>query len=352
MAQQNHASKKSAWYRAGRMLRSEALERREVLSAAGWGGVLAAPQDGANGAGAGDCDTVQVAGQGGAAAQQQMRMRPATRSALFGGYQESTPQQKSQQGAGQGSAALLGGDLDSQETADLLHMRQEEKLALDVYRTLGEQHQVAIFDNIANAEQQHLDAMGSLIDKYGLDDPIEGYTMGQFQDPTLQGLYDTLIAQGAESLAQAYQVGITIEELDIVDLQQAITTTDNADLTQAYGNLLAGSENHLAAFTAASEGRNTIGVSCTGSGAGAEGSQSSGQATQSGDRQQTRRQDQLRVDPQQCDQQDSEQQQLQDRDRAFEELGTQQGDPLRTQTQDRVKDLSSDLQQERLRGRR
>jgi len=41
---------------------------------------------------------------------------------------------------------------------------------------------------------------------------------------------------------------VIIEEMDIEDLQAAIEATDEPPLDKAYGNLLAGSYNHLAAF--------------------------------------------------------------------------------------------------------
>jgi hypothetical protein len=140
------------------------------------------------------------------------------------------------------------GEVDDQEIADLLHMREEEKLARDVYITLGEQWDFPVFTNISKSEQQHMDAVGALLDRYGIEDPVGDNPVGVFTDPELQALYNQLVAQGSQSLAEALKVGATIEDVDIYDLQKAVADTDNADIQQVYKSLLAGSENHMRAF--------------------------------------------------------------------------------------------------------
>ena len=135
------------------------------------------------------------------------------------------------------------------EAAGLTYMREEEKLAHDVYVTLFNQWQLPIFQNIANSEQTHTDAVLTLLQRYGLPDPAAGNGVGVFADATLQSLYDQLVAQGSQSLTAALTVGATIEDLDIVDLQTRITQTNQSDIRQVYTNLLRGSGNHLRAFT-------------------------------------------------------------------------------------------------------
>jgi hypothetical protein len=89
----------------------------------------------------------------------------------------------------------------------------------------------------------------TLLDRYGLADPAAGQTIGVFTNPELQALYNQLIAQGNQSLAAAVQVGVTIEEVDIRDLQTRLAGTTHADIKQVYTNLMNGSYNHLRAFT-------------------------------------------------------------------------------------------------------
>ncbi|UCC53947.1 MAG: DUF2202 domain-containing protein [Anaerolineaceae bacterium] len=145
------------------------------------------------------------------------------------------------------------GDLSVDEIADLLFMREEEKLARDVYLILYDQWQMPVFHNIAASEAAHMEALLVLINQYGLVDPAAGKDLGVFTDPSLQTLYDQLIADGSESLSGALLVGATIEEIDIRDLQGSLAQTANADIVPVYQNLLAGSENHLRAFASSLE---------------------------------------------------------------------------------------------------
>lgn len=134
------------------------------------------------------------------------------------------------------------------EINDLLYMREEEKLAHDVYIALYRQWGLPIFQNIAGSELTHTEAVKALLTAYELDDPAAATGEGEFADVNLQGLYDQLVAEGSESLVAALQVGATIEDLDIVDLQNAVGQTDNPDIIQVYENLMKGSRNHLRSF--------------------------------------------------------------------------------------------------------
>lgn len=138
--------------------------------------------------------------------------------------------------------------LTADEAAGLAFMREEEKLAHDVYVALYKKWGLPVFKNISVAEQTHSDAVKRLLDRYGVEDPASGHTVGVFTDPALQSLYDKLIAQGSLSIADALKVGAAIEEIDILDLQERIAQTDKADIARVYTNLLKGSENHLRAF--------------------------------------------------------------------------------------------------------
>jgi hypothetical protein len=139
--------------------------------------------------------------------------------------------------------------VDEVERDGLLYMREEEKLARDVYLTLSEQWELPIFSQIATSEQRHTDSIANLLEKYEIEDPVINDERGVFVDPNLQDLYHNLVVQGSESLIEALKVGILIEETDIIDIQGHIEHTDNPDIQQVYGNLLDGSANHLEAFT-------------------------------------------------------------------------------------------------------
>jgi hypothetical protein len=143
---------------------------------------------------------------------------------------------------------IAKGDLNDNEKAGIIKMREEEKLARDVYATLGAKWGQNVFLNITSSEQTHMDEVKQLIDRYALTDPITDGTTGVFASPELQNLYNDLVSKGNVSLVEALKVSATVEDLDINDLQDLIATTDNADIKYVYENLKEGSQRHLQSF--------------------------------------------------------------------------------------------------------
>jgi len=137
--------------------------------------------------------------------------------------------------------------LSDAETESLLFMREEEKLARDVYLTFYDLWNDEIFLNISDSEQEHMDAIKQLLDKYDLEDPIIA-GVGLFNNADLQTLFDTLVARGEKSIMDALYVGALIEEVDMRDIQEAIDEASQPDIIAVYENLLKGSRNHLRAF--------------------------------------------------------------------------------------------------------
>ncbi len=138
--------------------------------------------------------------------------------------------------------------LSQTEQTTLIFMREEEKLARDVYLTLYEQWKIPVFSNIAGAEQQHTERVKMLLQNYALPDPVLDDTVGVFDNSTLAALYNQLVEQGRKSAMDALQVGAFIEETDISDLQKAINESTHADIINVYSKLMQGSRNHLRAF--------------------------------------------------------------------------------------------------------
>lgn len=139
-------------------------------------------------------------------------------------------------------------DVDENEKEALVWMREEEKLARDVYLTLYKKWNSNVFINIANSEAQHTEAIRMFLEKYWMPDPVQNYEVGVFTNPDLRNLFESLTAQGEASLLDAFIVGATIEDLDIFDLNEAISETDNDDIKCVYNNLKQGSENHMRSF--------------------------------------------------------------------------------------------------------
>ena len=131
----------------------------------------------------------------------------------------------------------------------MIYMRQEEKLARDVYRTLGETWNLPIFKTIARAESRHMNAVGNLLTRYGIADPVAKDIRGQFADQRFTEMYRTLVASGSKSRADALRVGVRIEELDIADLKDDLKSIRHDDIRVVYQKLLRGSQQHLRAFT-------------------------------------------------------------------------------------------------------
>ena len=128
-------------------------------------------------------------------------------------------------------------------------MRMAEKLARDVYIEFGNVWNHKVFGKIGSSEQIHMDAIKALLVNYDVPDPITDDTPGVFPNSEFQDLYDGYIDQGGESYQEALLVGKTIEEENIIDLENQINFVDNMDILIVYGNLKDGSTRHLAAFS-------------------------------------------------------------------------------------------------------
>ncbi len=139
--------------------------------------------------------------------------------------------------------------LSDTEISGLLLMREEEKLARDVYIYLYDIWGQRIFSNISGSEQTHMDQVALLLEAYELEDPIRNESeYGVFANDVLAGLYRDLTTRGEESLEEALAVGKAIEVLDIDDLEKLMSETDEQAILMVYENLLNGSRNHLNAF--------------------------------------------------------------------------------------------------------
>ena len=147
-------------------------------------------------------------------------------------------------------AALPIETLSVAEQASLAFMREEEKLAHDVYAQMDTRWAAStrVFGNIANSEATHTEAVRQLLLRYSLVDPAATLAAGLFQNSTLQALYTQLATAGAISLIEALKVGAAIEEIDMIDINTALLNIDNQDIRLIYDNLLKGSRNHLRSF--------------------------------------------------------------------------------------------------------
>jgi len=164
--------------------------------------------------------------------------------------------------------------LDKAEQHHLIFMRQEEKLARDVYTSLaGMWPDASIFVNIGEgSEQTHTDVMRDKLEEFNVDDPEPntnilpssiGVFTGELYGSYFTANYQALVNKGSQSELDALYVGAFIEELDmhdIVECPEIIEDTDNGisdcgldytdepSLINAYNSLLDGSRSHLKAY--------------------------------------------------------------------------------------------------------
>jgi hypothetical protein len=161
--------------------------------------------------------------------------------------------------------------LDYSEQTHLVFMREEEKLARDVYSTLGTMYpDSAIFGNIDDSEQRHTTAVKAMIEKYGYEDPSTNDNVGVYTGEDygwyFTEKYSLLVERASISELEALYVGAFIEELDMMDINQCPQVivdadngindvsecgriyTDNADIQRLYSSLLDGSDSHLEGY--------------------------------------------------------------------------------------------------------
>jgi hypothetical protein len=163
------------------------------------------------------------------------------------------------QGKGFGRQSQVANTLlDAKEIQNLVYLREEEKLARDVYRTLFGIWGLPVLDNISESEQVHATQVEDMLHKYRVVDPVVDDATGVFVDQELGVLYDMWVAEGSRSLLKALYVAAAIEEIDMIDLRRAIEQTDNSDIQRLYENLMSGSRNHLRAYVRQIENRGIV----------------------------------------------------------------------------------------------
>lgn len=153
---------------------------------------------------------------------------------------------------GEGMLELQGGGpvsgsfpaLTGSEREGLGFIREEEKVSRDLYLLFFSRTSLDIFQNTARSEQDHMDAVLVLLERFGLEDPGRE-PAGRFVNQSLQEIYDRLArAPASDSLTAA----ANYEEISIIDLQSQIALTGTDEIKATYLGLLAGSQKHLRSY--------------------------------------------------------------------------------------------------------
>jgi len=139
-------------------------------------------------------------------------------------------------------------DLTDVEVEMLEFLREEEKMARDVYLVLSGIYKKRIFLTIAESEQIHMDKVLCLMDHYKVEDPASS-EIGEFTNTYIQGLYDMLIELGTKGIIDGLTAGAYIEDYDIHDIHYWMDFTDNESILNVLSNIVCGSGNHIISFT-------------------------------------------------------------------------------------------------------
>ncbi len=146
------------------------------------------------------------------------------------------------------TGCIITGTVTDTEAAGLLFMREEEKMARDVYAYFYEKYKLPVFGTITKSENAHMSAVLRLIVGFKITDNSNS-NPGEFTNTHILDLYNQLIDMGNVSSVEALKVGVLIELTDIADLQKELLTVENASVKTVYTNISKGSEAHLKAFT-------------------------------------------------------------------------------------------------------
>ncbi len=130
------------------------------------------------------------------------------------------------------------------EKEGLIYLAEQEKMLRDVYTCVAEKTQLAVMTDFATAKGQHMLLIGSMIDKYDLDNPLNGRTAGEYQNPVLQKKYDNLNVCLPSTEPEAIELAGDLEASLITDLQYYLSGVEgNPDLVSMYNKIIVDTQN-------------------------------------------------------------------------------------------------------------
>ncbi|MDP3452977.1 MAG: DUF2202 domain-containing protein [Bacteroidales bacterium] len=136
-------------------------------------------------------------------------------------------------------------ELTANEIEFLYAVREDEKLARDVYTYFFDKFELAPFSRIAKAEANHIAAVERLFYFYSISYPAVA-PMGEFNDADRKAYYESLINKGDTAL-EAYKATAYLEEKDVADYTLVLGSIQNPNIKMVIENLIKGSSNHLRA---------------------------------------------------------------------------------------------------------
>lgn len=132
----------------------------------------------------------------------------------------------------------------------LIYTMQEEKVANNFYTAMQSLYGINVFENISKAETMHMKHVKTLLDDFGIDNPVTGKyeAAGSFMDAGLEKIYNDMISNGNTSVTDALKESAKFEEMDIRDLKAFVESTQNTSIESTLNMLINASGNHLRAF--------------------------------------------------------------------------------------------------------
>ena len=123
------------------------------------------------------------------------------------------------------------------EAADLAEAIQEEYTAMNTYQAImDELGEIQPFSRIARSEQQHVNALIRVAERFGVEVPENAGDVADIEWSTFE---------------EACQLGVTFEQIDADLYDELLPNTTNPMLIRVYTNLQRASlNNHLPAFEA------------------------------------------------------------------------------------------------------
>lgn len=136
--------------------------------------------------------------------------------------------------------------LTADEIEFLFAMREDEKVAIDLYTAFATQYPTATqFSRIAAAEATHIAVAETVLGYYEVTYPALG-AAGVFADAERQAQYQELLAK-ATTLQAAFEAMATLEEENIAAYKAVEANITNANLKLIVSNMIKASSNHLKA---------------------------------------------------------------------------------------------------------
>lgn len=140
--------------------------------------------------------------------------------------------------------AVASTALTSSERDGILLIWEEEMMAKDIYLKFYNMSKLSLFLNVAGTKQIHMNSVQILMEKYGMEKPVQEGD-GVYTNETLQKIYDDLLASGGKSPEDALKAAALLEETSVRDLEKEISDTDKPDIKSVFGGLLVSSKKQL-----------------------------------------------------------------------------------------------------------